>query len=163
MDIVDQWLKSHGRLFEGGEPRTKEDALKRFKCPRLAGGCILSGKDCAARHVFAIARSKQKKKASDGVIYWAHRDDAKCVDCPFGAARAELLGNEPTDWKRAYSIYKRKRHKASLRRAKEADRQLDSEHHEEHEEHERENDNGGIQQDSIDWPVDCRPRNKEYE
>ena len=155
-DPISAWLEKHGQLYEGGVPKTKKDAKKRFKCTRLAGECILNGDNCASRHVFAIARSKQKTNASDSPIYWAHRDDSACVDCPMGAARAELLGMEPTDWKKAYRIYKRKRHLASVRRAKEAAEQGEESPDDIGE------DSGGIRKDSVDWPVDARPRVKEW-
>tara|TARA_B100001121_G_scaffold231860_2_gene205092 strand:- start:707 stop:1189 length:483 start_codon:yes stop_codon:yes gene_type:complete len=158
-DLVGQWLKKHGRLFAGGVPKTIKDAKKRFKCTRLAGDCVLSGDNCASRHVFAIARSQQKTNAADSPIYWAHRDDSACVDCPMGAARAELLEKEPTDWRKAYRIYKRKRNLASIRWSKEAAKngKDEIEQIEEREEDDR------LRKDSIDWPVNARPRTKDWE
>ena len=144
--LVDQWLKCQGKLFEGGKPKTKKQAEKRFKCYRLAGGCTLQGIHCARRHQFAVARGTPKQSPKDSHIYWAHRDDRTCALCPDGAARAKLLNVSPMGWREAYKAHKKKRNQASIKMSEElAERERQDE------------------QSDIDWPIDARPRKKEWE
>ena len=146
-DAVAQWLRSRGEISEGGEITSKKKAAMRFRCEKLTGGCVLFGEACARRHQFAKARMAKKKHPSDSHIYWAHRDDSKCAVCPDGAARARLLGIGPDRWKKDYKASKRRRHLASIEMAKA------------NAEREKENDVQG----DIDWPIDCRPRRKDWE
>lgn len=144
--LVDQWLKNRGQLFNGSEPKTHEDARMRFKCNRLAGGCTLEGIHCAKRHQFAVARGAPKGSPRDSHIYWAHRDDSTCALCPDGAARAKLLKVSPMGWRQAYKAHKKKRNQASIKMSEElAERERQDE------------------QDNIDWPINARPRKKEWE
>lgn len=145
--LIEQWLSRNAKLWKGGTPKNEKQAKRRFRCKKLAGGCVLSGADCASRHAFAKARSQKKTKASDGHIYWNHRDDSICGSCDLGETRARLLNINENDWRKRYRDHKARRHAASVKR--DAEENIE-----------------GVNDDISDelaWAVDARPRGQKWE
>lgn len=87
-DPVADFLASRGDAWVQEDvntpPENAEDADRRFRCPVLAG--VMTGRQCAERHLSEIARSRSRNNAGLGHTY-----RGRCGECLSGAARAELL------------------------------------------------------------------------
>ncbi len=102
--LVDDFLRRRRKkLFRGVIPKTVKSAELRFVCVDIAGGCELSGKQCAERHVFAKRRHENGLNSTRGFDSGAAFDmrcDKVCAECCKGKARAELLDITDIDLRR---------------------------------------------------------------
>lgn len=92
---VEEWLAQQGEKAwlpkpendRPGVPRDAKQAERRFYCTALK--CEMAGKDCASR--FVSCDPKHAHDFARGRFEY-NRRVGKCIECPAGAARAELLG-----------------------------------------------------------------------